>query len=118
MVTDDGPSQRYRSPMVPRYPYPKRRPIIRNLLWTLEVNSSASRKSDVQHYVAVYVAEDVVTRYLVGTLENIAEILGSIIVATDLRFVPNPELMTDLTSSILIAEEDHFYVWMQKCPAL
>ena len=53
-----------------------------------------------------------------GTVENVVEVLGAILVAADFGFVPNAKILTSLGGPILISEEDHLHVGMEQCPTL
>ena len=53
-----------------------------------------------------------------GTVENVVEVLGAILVAADFGFVPNAKILTSLGGPILITEEDHLNGRAQESPTL
>src|SRR6516165_7695768 len=79
-------------------------------------NSAAEIGS--QYDVAIDIAKDVVLGNLLGAVKVIIDPLESGFISFHIRFVAHAELMTDFCSALIIAEQNHFDIWMKKLPAL
>src|SRR5215469_17863233 len=64
-------------------------------------------KISTEHDIAVCITENVVLSKFTGSVKNVIQVLGPILIAVDLRFMPYFEVPACLSCSFLIAEKNH-----------
>src|SRR5437588_5053802 len=53
----------------------------------------------------------------IGPVEDVVEVLRAVLVAANIRFMPNSQVPASLGRAFVVAEEENLHVFVQQCPA-